>query len=207
LIRFSQTDNAAIIGMINNNYAKKPVFDIAQSDHTQLFIFIPDIKPSNCRIPLNQGRIGQRYTMLEKIGGIFFVVKNEIHDLIVCTIIWLVKCLEVNPQGDNRHTLRYYFDMNPFRWNHNKNEQFKIERSISFEEIVLAIEADGCLDQLIHPNPEKYPNQSVLVVAFNGYVYLAPYVEETEYFFLKTVIPSRKATRNYLLRNNPDDKT
>lgn len=97
--------------------------------------------------------------------------------------------------------------MKPFRWSHDKNEALKIERSISFEEIVLAIEADGLLDQLRHPNPEKYPNQSVLVVALDGYVYLVPYVEEPDYFFLKTVIPSRKATRDYLLRNNPDEKT
>jgi hypothetical protein len=97
--------------------------------------------------------------------------------------------------------------MKPFRWNHDKNEALKIERSVSFEEIVLALEADGLLDQLRHPNPEKYPNQSVLVVALDAYVYLVPYVEESDYFFLKTVIPSRKATRDYLLRNSPDEKT
>jgi len=97
--------------------------------------------------------------------------------------------------------------MKPFRWNHDKNEALKIERNVSFEEIVLALEADGLLDQLRHPNPEKYPNQSVLVVALDAYVYLVPYVEESDYFFLKTVIPSRKATRDYLLRNSPDEKT
>jgi len=97
--------------------------------------------------------------------------------------------------------------MKPFRWNHEKNETLKIERSISFEEIVLAIEADGLLDELRHPNPEKYPNQSVLVVALDEYVYLVPYVEEPDYYFLKTVIPSRKATRDYLLRSNQNEKT
>lgn len=97
--------------------------------------------------------------------------------------------------------------MKPFRWNHGKNEVLKKDRGISFEEIVLAIEADGLLDELHHPNPEKYPNQFILVVALDGYVYLVPYVEETDYFFLKTVIPSRKATREYLLRNNSDEKT
>jgi len=97
--------------------------------------------------------------------------------------------------------------MKPFRWNHDKNEALKIERSVSFEEIVLALEADGLLDQLRHPNPDRYPNQSVLVVALDAYVYLVPYVEESDYFFLKTVIPSRKATRDYLLRNRPDEKT
>lgn len=97
--------------------------------------------------------------------------------------------------------------MKPFRWNHDKNESLKIERGISFEVIALAIEADGLLDELCHPNTGKYPNQSVLVVAFDGYVYLVPYVEEADYYFLKTVVPSRKATRDYLLRSNTDEKT
>lgn len=88
--------------------------------------------------------------------------------------------------------------MKPFRWNHDKNEALKIERSISFEEIVLAIEADGLLDELRHPNMDKYPNQFVLVVALDDYAYLVPYVEEDDYYFLKTIIPSRKATRDYL---------
>lgn len=97
--------------------------------------------------------------------------------------------------------------MKPFRWNHEKNEILKRDRCISFEEIVLAIEADGLLDELGHPNAEKYPNQSILVVALDGYVYLVPYVEEADYYFLKTIIPSRKATRDYLLRNKPHEKT
>ena len=96
--------------------------------------------------------------------------------------------------------------MKPFRWNHEKNEILKAERCISFEEIILSIEADGLLDVLRHPNPEKYPNQSVFVVALAGYAYLAPYVEEADYFFLKTVSPSRKATRDYLHRSDPDEK-
>ena len=97
--------------------------------------------------------------------------------------------------------------MKPFRWNHGKNEALKIGRSISFEEIVLAMEADGLLDELRHPNPDKYPNQSVFVVALDAYVYLVPYIEESEYFFLKSVIPSRKATKAYLLRSDPNEKT
>lgn len=90
--------------------------------------------------------------------------------------------------------------MKPFRWNHDKNELLKIERGISFEEIVLAIEADGLLDEVPHPNQEKYPHQLVLVVTLENYVYLIPYVEASHYYFLKTIIPSRKATRDYLLK-------
>jgi len=88
--------------------------------------------------------------------------------------------------------------MKPFRWSHEKNETLKRERSISFEEIVLAIESGGLLDELKNPNELKYPNQLIFVIALDGYAYLVPYIEESEYYFLKTVIPSRKATRDYL---------
>lgn len=73
--------------------------------------------------------------------------------------------------------------MKPFRWSHEKNDQLKVERRISFEEIVLAIEGDGLLDILQHPNESKYPNQRILVVALDDYVFLVPFVEEAEYFF------------------------
>jgi uncharacterized DUF497 family protein len=95
--------------------------------------------------------------------------------------------------------------MKPFRWSHEKNQLLKSERGISFEEIVLAVEAGGLLDLLRHPNQGKYPGQRVLVVALEAYVHLVPFVEEPEYYFLKTVIPSRKATRDYLLRSDPDE--
>jgi hypothetical protein len=90
--------------------------------------------------------------------------------------------------------------MKPFRWGTEKNEQLKLERGLSFEQIVVAVEAGGLLDILAHPNPAKYPNQRVLVVASDGYAYLVPFVEQDDHFFLKTVIPSRKATRDYLNR-------
>ena len=88
--------------------------------------------------------------------------------------------------------------MKIFRWNHEKNEQLKMERAISFEEIVLALEGDGLLDVLQHPNKLRYPGQRILVVVLDCYMYLVPFVEETDYFFLKTIIPSRKATKDYL---------
>ena len=88
--------------------------------------------------------------------------------------------------------------MKPFRWSHEKNEQLKAERNISFEEIVLAIEAGGLLNIVAHTNPRKYPHQRMCIVAVEQYVYLVPFVEEADYYFLKTAIPNRKATREYL---------
>lgn len=110
--------------------------------------------------------------------------------------------------GDIRHTPCYGVggvEVKPFRWNHVKNEALKAERGISFEEVVLAIEADGMLDVVRHPNSGKYPHQLVFIVALDGYVHLVPFVEEPEHYFLKTVIPSRKATRDYLLRRTRDE--
>ena len=75
---------------------------------------------------------------------------------------------------------------------------------MTFEMVVIAIEAGGLLDILVHPNPAKYPNQRVLVVSSDNYVYLVPFVEESDHYFLKTVIPSRKATRTYLRRGSHD---
>ena len=97
--------------------------------------------------------------------------------------------------------------MKPFRWNHEKNEQLKLERNISFEEIVLAIEANRALDVLRHSNRDRYPNQLVFVVAVEDYAYLVPFVEEQGCYFLKTVIPSRKATRDYLKRGGRNEGT
>lgn len=94
--------------------------------------------------------------------------------------------------------------MKPFRWNAEKNETLASERGISFERIVVAIEAGGLLDILAHPNQSKYPRQRVLVVSCDNYAYLVPFVEEEDYFFLKTVIPSRKATRDFLNQGEPD---
>jgi hypothetical protein len=94
--------------------------------------------------------------------------------------------------------------MKPFRWGAEKNDQLVLERGISFEQMVVAIEAGGLLDILAHPNPSKYPSQRVLVVACDGYAYLVPFVEEDDHFFLKTVIPSRKATRDYLKQGEED---
>lgn len=95
--------------------------------------------------------------------------------------------------------------MKPYRWNHDKNDELKVERGVSFEEIVLAIEANGLLDVVKHPNFGKYPNQLVFIVTLDRYVHLVPFIEEPEYYFLKTIIPSRKATREYLLKVNPDE--
>ncbi len=82
------------------------------------------------------------------------------------------------------------------------------ERGLSFEDIVFYLQRDALLDDIEHPNKEKYPNQRIFVLNINDYVYLVPYVEDSKEIFLKTVIPSRKATKQYLstIVEKPDEE-
>jgi uncharacterized DUF497 family protein len=93
--------------------------------------------------------------------------------------------------------------MKHFSWSEEKNELLLAERKISFEDIVLYIEKGFLLDVLEHPNPEKYPGQKIFVVQIEEYVYLVPFVETKDEVFLKTIIPSRKATKRYLKGDDP----
>ncbi len=76
-------------------------------------------------------------------------------------------------------------------WSPEKNRELKLDatRQICFEDIVAAIESGGLLDDIEHPNPEKYPGQRILVVQAKGHVYAVPYVETSEGIFLKTAFP------------------
>lgn len=88
--------------------------------------------------------------------------------------------------------------MKPINWNSTKNQQLIAERGISFEDIVFYMQQGQLLDDIGHPNSEKYPEQRIFVINVDGYVYLVPYVEDRKEIFLKTLIPSRKATKQYL---------
>jgi len=88
--------------------------------------------------------------------------------------------------------------MRIYNWNREKNEILKIERGISFEEIVFHIGKGDELDVYPHPNYSRYPNQMISAVEIKDYVYLVPYVESDGEIFLKTIIPSRKATKKYI---------
>ena len=85
-----------------------------------------------------------------------------------------------------------------FDWDDTKNATLKAERGIGFEDVVFHIERGGRLDILEHPNPTRYGGQRIFVVRREDYVYLVPFVEDERTVFLKTIIPSRKATKQYL---------
>ena len=89
-----------------------------------------------------------------------------------------------------------------FDWSTAKNQQLIEQRGVSFESVVAAIEQGGLMDVLQHPNQTRYPGQRMYVVNLNEYAYLMPLVVQTDgKHYLKTVMPSRKATRDYLRRH------
>ena len=82
-----------------------------------------------------------------------------------------------------------------FNWNPEKNQLLLRERGISFERIVFEIASGNELAVLDHPNQEKYPGQKISKVQVEDYVYAVPFIETDLEIFLKTIIPSRKATK------------
>ncbi len=92
--------------------------------------------------------------------------------------------------------------MKYFAWNSEKNAQLIEERGVSFERVVYHMERNEILDVIKHPNSSKYPNQRMFILNIGNYAYLVPFVETETEFFLKTIIPSRKATRKYLEDND-----
>lgn len=87
--------------------------------------------------------------------------------------------------------------MKMYNWNPQKNQELILERRVSFEEAIFHIEHGGLLDDIAHPNASGYPNQRIFIVCIKEYVHLVPYVENEDEVFLKTIIPSRKFTRQY----------
>lgn len=87
-----------------------------------------------------------------------------------------------------------------FEWNSEKNVRLKEERGISFEDVVFYIDRGDVLDIVPHPLQSKYPGQKMFIINVDNYAYLVPFIENEEAIFLKTIIPSRKATKKYLKR-------
>lgn len=88
--------------------------------------------------------------------------------------------------------------MKVINWNAEKNQELIEDKGVSFEEVVFYLQQGALLDDTEHPNVTKYPDQRIFVINIDDYVYLVPYVESHDEIFLKTVIPSRKATKQYL---------
>jgi hypothetical protein len=87
--------------------------------------------------------------------------------------------------------------MKIIKWNESKNQFLKMQRGICFEDILEKIEKKEILGRKKHPNSNKYPNQMIFIFEIDEYIYYVPYVEDDKEIFLKTIIPSRKLTKEY----------
>ena len=83
-------------------------------------------------------------------------------------------------------------------WEDKKNQKLKRERNVGFEAVVTAIQEGDVVDDYPHPNRKKYAHQRLMVVIIDAYAYLVPYIDKRGTLVLKTVIPSRKATKRYI---------
>jgi uncharacterized DUF497 family protein len=88
--------------------------------------------------------------------------------------------------------------MKHFNWNAEKSLLLKGTRGVSFEDAIFHVVKGDLLADYEHPNQRKYGGQRIMVIAIDNYAYLIPYVENEDEIFLKTIIPSRKATEEYL---------
>jgi len=92
---------------------------------------------------------------------------------------------------------KMYTAIMKYDWNPEKNEWLKKERKLSFEEVVFHLSQGDVWKVADHPDQPKYPGQKIYFVIIEDYIYLVPYIERKEHIFLKTIIPSRKATKGY----------
>ena len=84
-----------------------------------------------------------------------------------------------------------------YEWDPQKNDWLKAERKISFEKILFHLARGDVWKLADHPDQENHPRQRIYFVIVDEYIYLVPHVVEKDYIYLKTIIPSRKATRAY----------
>jgi len=94
--------------------------------------------------------------------------------------------------------------MKSINWNTEKSVVLKASRGICFEDVVFHIERGDILDDYLHPNQQAYPGQRIMVIGVTNYAYLVHYIENEEELFLKTIIPSRKATQRYFGEKHED---
>ena len=92
--------------------------------------------------------------------------------------------------------------MKHFDWDKSKNKWLKAERGVCFEDVIQALNEGNELARISHPNKKMYPDQKMIIVNLENYTYMVPFIENEEKVFLKTIIPSRKMTKKYLIEKS-----
>lgn len=85
-------------------------------------------------------------------------------------------------------------------WSPVKNAELKVRYGFGFERVLAALDEGQVLDRRTHPNLERYGHQHQLILRIDEYAWIVPFVADGDRLFLKTMFPSRKATRKYMER-------
>lgn len=98
---------------------------------------------------------------------------------------------------DNRHTLSYNEECRPriTASTPRKTPGSPASGGSPSKQIIALIEGGKLLRVLEHPNKARYPDQMLYEVDVDGYVHIVPVLGKDGTLFLKTIYPSRKATR------------
>lgn len=86
-------------------------------------------------------------------------------------------------------------------WSPEKNAELQMRHGFGFERVLVALAEGALLDNRTHPNEDRYGHQRQLIVQIDFYAWIVPFVQVDEIIFLKTMFPSRKATKRYLERS------
>ena len=84
-----------------------------------------------------------------------------------------------------------------YRWDAEKDLWLRSHRSVSFEDVVVALAAGKLLATRQHHNADRFAHQEIYYVDVKDYVYMVPFVRDKKWIFLKTVIPTRKGVREF----------
>jgi hypothetical protein len=91
-------------------------------------------------------------------------LKARLNDELIC--LGCPRLIDiVQTMSDNK-------SMKTIRWSQEKNRQLQEERGLTFEMVLAAIERGDVLDDLVHPNLTRYPNQRMMVVRISNYAFL-----------------------------------
>jgi hypothetical protein len=85
-----------------------------------------------------------------------------------------------------------------YDWDSQKNDFLKATRKISFEAVIVHLNRGDLWRVADHPDQNRFPGQQLFFVVIDDYIHIVPFEICEDVIWLVTIIPSRKATKEYL---------
>jgi len=113
----------------------------------------------------------------------------------VCLLFLLTKGTHCHiMQTGFEHGSESFFKIDAFHFNPDKSAWLRRERGVGFEEIIPLLADEESIEVYPHPSL-NHRHQFICEVVVEGYVYIVPFIVDGGKVFLKTIFPSRKATK------------